>query len=307
MPRVICTGQAIVDLVMRIPALPARGGDIFASDSAFQAGGSGFNMMAAAARLDAQVIFAGAIGNGPFAQIVRTGLAAEGIAEPLPAAAKRDTGFCIALVDDDAERTFVTVIGAEADVDAELYQRAGAAAGDIVYVSGYSFMHPANRDALVAWLPSLPDSVLVVFDPAPVVADIDDSALAVLRDRVDIWTANQQEAAILAGRDGEAAELASELARQLNAVAVVRAGADGAYLASASAPVQHFSAPPVVAVDTNGAGDAHVGAMCAQLAQGAQLDQAVCVATLAAGLAVTKPGPATSPTRAELAASTTAR
>jgi sugar/nucleoside kinase (ribokinase family) len=57
----------------------------------------------------------------------------------------------------------------------------------------------------------------------------------------------------------------------------------------------------VTVVDTNGAGDTHTGGFLAALADGADDAEAVRRANAAAALSVTKPGPATGPTRAELA------
>jgi sugar/nucleoside kinase (ribokinase family) len=56
----------------------------------------------------------------------------------------------------------------------------------------------------------------------------------------------------------------------------------------------------VVAIDTNGAGDAHVGAFLAALSAGLAPDAAARHANAAAALAVTRDGPATAPTRAEV-------
>jgi sugar/nucleoside kinase (ribokinase family) len=62
----------------------------------------------------------------------------------------------------------------------------------------------------------------------------------------------------------------------------------------------HVPAPSVVAVDTTGAGDAHAGVFLAALADGLSPADAARRANAAAALAVTRPGPATAPTRAEL-------
>jgi sugar/nucleoside kinase (ribokinase family) len=59
-------------------------------------------------------------------------------------------------------------------------------------------------------------------------------------------------------------------------------------------------APAVTAVDSTGAGDAHSGAFLAALADGLPPLDAAARANAAAAFAVTRPGPATSPTRAEL-------
>jgi sugar/nucleoside kinase (ribokinase family) len=47
--RLLHTGNAVVDVVLEIPGLPGRGGDVLATSTSTTAGG-GFNVMAAAAR-----------------------------------------------------------------------------------------------------------------------------------------------------------------------------------------------------------------------------------------------------------------
>ena len=111
--RLVFAGEAIVDVVMRVPALPPRGGDVLATSTEILAGG-GFNVMAAAARQGLPVLYAGGHGTGPWGDVVRAALAAEGIGLLRPADPDRDTGFDVALVEPDAERTFVTQLGAEA-------------------------------------------------------------------------------------------------------------------------------------------------------------------------------------------------
>src|SRR5271156_3656799 len=74
--RLIFAGEAIVDLLMRVPALPERGGDMLAESSAVQVGG-GFNIMAAAIRQGLPVVYAGGHGTGPWGDKVRAALAGE--------------------------------------------------------------------------------------------------------------------------------------------------------------------------------------------------------------------------------------
>ena len=110
--RLVFAGEAIVDLLMWVPALPERGGDMLAESSSVQVGG-GFNIMAAAARQGLPVVYAGGHGTGPWGDKVRAALAAEGIAVLRPPDPDADTGFDVALVEDGGERTFVTSLGAE--------------------------------------------------------------------------------------------------------------------------------------------------------------------------------------------------
>jgi len=74
---------------------------------------AGLNVMAAATRQGLPVLYAGGHGTGPWGDVVRAALAAEGIDRFRPPDPDRDTGFDVALVEPDAERTFVTHLGAE--------------------------------------------------------------------------------------------------------------------------------------------------------------------------------------------------
>lgn len=70
-------------------------------------------------------------------------------------------------------------------------------------------------------------------------------------------------------------------------------------LRSSARPV-HVPAPEVTAVDSTGAGDAHSGVFLAALADGLSPLAAAARANAAAAFAVTRVGPATAPTRAQL-------
>jgi sugar/nucleoside kinase (ribokinase family) len=300
--RLVFAGEALVDLLMWVPALPERGGDMLAGASAVQVGG-GFNIMAAAARQGLPVLYAGGHGTGPWGDRVRAALSAEGIAvlrEPDPAA---DTGFDVALVEDGGERTFVTSLGAETLREPGAWDTVPAAGGDVVYVSGYGLVAPDSGAVLGAWAAALPAEVLLFVDPGPLAADIPAAVLGPVLRRCDWWSSNQREAALLTG-SADPAEAARLLAGRTGRVGViVRAGRSGCVLALRAGPepaLSHIPAPAVVAVDTTGAGDAHAGVFLAGLAAGLSPHRAAARANAAAALAVTRAGPAQSPSRAEL-------
>jgi sugar/nucleoside kinase (ribokinase family) len=132
-------------------------------------------------------------------------------------------------------------------------------------------------------------------------------------DRCDWWSCNQREAALISGAS-DPVEAARRLARRTGRVGViVRAGQSGCVLAlrvtgpgsSAGTQVPGLSlglipAPVVDAVDTTGAGDAHSGVFLAGIAAMLSPSAAAGRANAAAALAVTRSGPAVSPSRAEL-------
>ncbi|MCC6497599.1 MAG: bifunctional hydroxymethylpyrimidine kinase/phosphomethylpyrimidine kinase [Propionibacteriaceae bacterium] len=301
MSVLIHVGNAVVDLVLTVAHAPARGGDVLAEEAIERVGG-GFNVMAAAARQGMAVAYAGLHGTGPRGDLVRAALAAEGITLLQPALPDRDTGVVVAIVEADGERSFITAPGAEARLTAADLARVAVQPEDFVYLTGYSLAHPANAEALLHWLPGLGSRPLVLFDPGPLVGSLPRAALAAVLDRADWVSANAAEAAALTGSDDPARAAVELLARTNGAGVVVRCGAAGCQLAlrgAGAVPVPAFSA---TVVDLNGAGDAHAGAFIAQLARGEDPLPAARWANVAAGLAVTRRGPATAPTFAEVAA-----
>ena len=144
--RVIHTGQVVIDLTLRIEALPEPGGDVFADEAGMGLGG-GYNVLVAARRLGVETLFAGTLGRGPFSQTADAGLAAIG-AVHVGARVDGDLGYCVAMTDARAERTFVSAAGAETRDPLDAFDRLEVGAEDVVYVSGYSLAHAANTAAL---------------------------------------------------------------------------------------------------------------------------------------------------------------
>lgn len=297
--RVIHTAQALVDLVTEVPTLPPRGGNVMATSSRRHAGGAVTTLLAAA-RSGAACVHAGAVGMGPNGDLVRAALAADGVVLSAPPVPGDDTGICVVLVEPTAERTFVTTQGAERQVTVESLATSAPAAGDLVCVSGYSLVG-RTRDPLLGWLETLDDGVLVVLDPGATFAEADPDARAALLRRTDVWTGNADETAALTGVAGirESAEVAVTLLARAGAVAVVRDGPRGCVIRR-EGRTEHLPGHPQRPVDTNGAGDTHTGVLLAERAAGADWLRAAARANAAGAVKVTRRGPDTAPTRAEI-------
>lgn len=310
-PRVIHTGQALVDLVIEVSDLPARGQNVMADSDAQYAGGA-VTVLLAAARLGAQCVHAGAVGTGPHGDLIREALDADGIAASAPQVAERDTGVCVVLVEPTAERTFVTTLGAERDITVDSLASAHVQPGDLVCITGYSLAVAQTRDPLLAWMATLPEQAVVVLDPgaafAALPSDVRDTMLA----RTDVWTSNAEEATdLLAALSVPALEheasdrVIAGQARALTplmrtgAVTIVRDGAEGCAV-HAHGESTYIPGFPQTPVDTNGAGDTHTGALLAGIADGSTWVDACRRANAAAAIKVTRRGPTTAPAAAEV-------
>lgn len=235
--RVVLMGQILVDLAVRGEALPAPGGDVWASDEGMHVGG-GFNALVAARRMGAQAVSLSPIGQGPYSLLIQQALQRAEITDAGPHIDGIDNGFCIAFTDQSGERTFISTRGAETRAPANAWAdfTATMRPGDVLYIDGYLMDHPANRHAAQAALEALPEGVQAILDVSPVIG-IPQGLPA----RDVIVSMNHREAQQIinqstkrglgqgqwCGQAREAGLVASLLGRPV----VVRAGAEGAYFA----------------------------------------------------------------------------
>lgn len=305
--RLVHVGSAVLDLVYRITDLPEPGGERIAT-AFHRLPGGGFNVMAAARRCGADVVYAGPHGTGPNGDMLRAAFAQEGIVACLPASPDIDTGTCVVLVTDDAERSFVSFPGAEGVVDAAALGAVRAEPGDVVFTSGYSLTYAGSRDPLARFLAGVPEERFVALDPSPVVADIPAAIVEAMLGRADWVSLNRAEAGVLVGPDTPEREAFRLLERCPRVAGIVlRSGAGGALVAMRGADPVSLPAFPVDAIDTNGAGDVHIGVFLAGLLAGTPPLEAARYANAAAALSVTRVGGGDPPTRAEVDAFLAAR
>jgi sugar/nucleoside kinase (ribokinase family) len=176
------------------------------------------------------------------------------------------------------------------------------ALGDWVFTSGYTLSYAGSRDALTDWIEALPESIPFVFDPTPVIADIPRSILSRVLGRTTWLSCNTTEAAEITGPgdvEGLAARLLADHCPQAAGV-VIRSAAKGCHVRLADGTAQTIAGFKVTAVDTNGAGDSHIGAFVSALARGVPPFQAARYANAAAAISVTRHGGSSAPTDEEI-------
>ncbi len=297
-PRVIHTAQALVDVVIDVPSLPRRGGNVMAPSPAEYAGGA-VNILLAAARQGAECVHAGATGTGPHGDLVRAALAAEGVTVSSPLVPDLDTGICVVMLEPTAERTFVTTQAAERFISVESLQTSAPREGDLVCVSGYS-LTGTTRDPLLQWLAGLPEGVEVVLDPGAIFAELDERVRTRMLALTTVWTGNAEESEALTGESDIVRAVAACVTHlPEGAVAVVRDGPEGCavHVAGETTDLDGYPQTPV---DTNGAGDTHTGVLVACRASGMDWVEAARRANAGGAIKVTRRGPATAPTADEI-------
>jgi sugar/nucleoside kinase (ribokinase family) len=242
-------------------------------------------------------VYAGAHGSGPLGEFVRAELTRAGIGVA-HAATEGDTGWDVAIVEPGGERTFVTTVGAEAQLDAAALAALEFEDGDLLHVSGYALAREPSGSALAGWLPGVDPGVTVLLDPGPLGAGLGPEIIEPVLERLDWWSGNESEARDATGaRDAVIA--AARLARTGFGV-IVRQGPAGCLIVEPGGTVRQIAGFAVDAIDSNGAGDAHVGVFLAALASGLAPADAARRANAAAAIAVTRRGPTSAPTADEL-------
>jgi ribokinase len=296
---VVVIGSLNMDLVVRVPHLPAPGETLAAHRFAHVAGGKGGNQAVAAARLGARVAMIGRVGADGNGAALRAGLAAEGIdCRALAVSATSPTGVALISVDDEGRNSIVIVAGSNGELTPQdiAAQEPLLAAADVL-VCQLETPSATVRAALAAGRRL---GKTVILNPAPAAGPLPADWLPL----VDFLIPNEIEAAALTGlpigSPAQASEAALMLRRQGARNVLVTLGAAGV-MAALEAGATHFEAPRVTAVDTTAAGDTFIGALAAQLARGEQVGAAIRFAGRAAALSVTRPGAQPSiPTLAEL-------
>jgi sugar/nucleoside kinase (ribokinase family) len=105
-------GAAVIDVIADAYALPWRGCDIELKQQGVNIGGCALNIAIALKRLGITAQNALPVGHGVWADIIRNAMAKQDLHSAVEAETG-DNGWCLALVEPDGERTFMSFSGVE--------------------------------------------------------------------------------------------------------------------------------------------------------------------------------------------------
>lgn len=290
-------GAAVIDVIADAYALPWRGCDIELKQQGVNIGGCALNIAIALKRLGITAQNALPVGHGVWADIIRQAMARQDL-HSVVEAETGDNGWCLALVEPDGERTFMSFSGVENQWQQPWLDALNVPQNSLVYLSGYQLASPCG-ELLTGWLEGLQD-VTTFIDFGPRIADIPDALMTRIMACKPIVSLNRQEAQLAAERWGVEDEmLGAHWQQRFGSVLIVRHDKDGAvwYDADASGHVPAF---PATVVDTIGAGDSHAGGTLAGLAAGWDIANAVMLGNAVAAWVVSHRGGDCAPTREEL-------
>ena len=284
---IVVFGSINMDLVARVPRLPAPGETLTGHGFFTAPGGKGANQAVACARLGAATRMIGRVGDDAFGGELRGSLQGYGVdtsgVAVHPGAA---SGVAVITVDDAAENEIIVVPGANGVVGREDLVRLEAAL-DGARVLLLQLEVPLDAVVAAAEM-GRRRGVTVILDPAPA-QPLPEALYAA----VDILTPNESEAAALVGfplDDPDAIARASQTLLNRGARSViVKLGGKGVFWSNGPESA-HFPAFPVAAVDSVGAGDAFNGGLAVGLSDGLDMAAAIRWGLAAGALSVTKSG-----------------
>jgi ribokinase len=291
---VVVVGNAVLDIGYEVERLPRPGETVLARERTVDVGGKGLNQAIMAHRAGAEVRFCACLGRDPAADVIRARLEAEGLSTAWLISVPCATDESIVFLARSGENCIVSTDEAARHLTPAHVANLLAAmtSGDVLLLQG-NLSRDTTGTALARGRAA---GATTILNPAPIAFDYTG-----LWPLVDIAILNRIEAQTLTG--GLASDAATAVLRSRGACKVVLTlGSQGALVHEASG-AQHLPAPPVLAVDTTGAGDVLAGVMAAAVHSGLPLLPAVRWAVAAASRKVTRRGTSSSfPTGDELAA-----
>lgn len=286
--RVLVIGDVTNDVVVR-PSEPVAPDADTASAIAFAHGGSGANQAAWLAYLNTPVRFASRVGARDY-QLHTDELRRAGVDARLARDSVHPTGSVV-IIAQKSQRAMFTDRGAgkymsAADLHPDLLEGISH-----LHVSGYVLFEERTRAALEplvreAKRASIPTSV----DPSSesVLRQVGAEAFLRWSSWADVCVPNLDEGRVLSGcSDAEKATLA--LTRNY-AVVALKAGPDGAYIATGPRRVDHVPSLGAEVVDVTGAGDAFCAGFLTQWTQSPASTESGRAGVAAAAIAVGKVG-----------------
>lgn len=297
MNKIIVIGSSNTDMVVRSERLPRPGESVIGGGFMMAGGGKGANQAVAVARMDHRVIFTAALGRDMFGDAAVSSYQRFGIDTSYIVRKDAPSGVALIMVDSAGQNSISVALGANNSLSTEDIRGVleQVEKDDIVLLQLEVPM--ATVDAAVDIAAA--KGARVVLNPAPA-AMVSEQTLS----KLYLITPNQTEAQTLTGievKDEATASLAAQVlcSRGVGRV-VITMGSLGAYLYEEGRG-EIIEARKVAAVDTTAAGDVYNGALCAALAEGKSLREALTFATKASAISVTRVGAQPSvPTREEV-------
>lgn len=291
MANLLVVGDATVDQMYFVDALPEAGGEVTALRAVMEPGGAGGTMATALARLGHAVAIATRVGTGPFSTLAMRNVLASGVDVGL---VQRDdehqTSSVTILITPDTQRTMISAVGASRYLDSAALDARTVRSRDALVMSAYSLVAGPQREYAVQALDYASEAGVTTFVDmgSGAVNALQGRLLPLLRD-VDYLLMNERELFTLTGESSISDAVTNLRARGVQRL-VVKVGEMGSIVVTPELTelVEALEVDDVV--DTTGAGDYYTAAFAHAVLAGCDLLEAAWLGNVAGALNTTRVG-----------------
>ena len=272
---ILVFGSINADFFLNVKSLPRPGETVLCPSYTFYPGGKGANQAVAAARLGAEVMFAGSVGKDPYGGQVLKSLRDVGINLNRVNSEGTTTGTAFVVVEEDGENQIVVASGANLETCSNQIKDSDLSLCTHIVLQ---LEVPIKEiEDIIFRAKAAGCKIILNYAPANV---IQPTAI----ECCDYLIMNEIEANSLFGQKKEVEEYAIKFSKRFDAECIITLGPKGSLLATREG-LYKIDALEVEAIDTVGAGDMFVGAFSAGLFKGECTTSSLQKATVASGLA----------------------
>ena len=271
---ILVFGSINADFFVNVKSLPRPGETVLCPSYTFYPGGKGANQAVAAARLGAEVMFAGSVGKDPYGGQVLKSLRDVGINLNRVKSKATTTGTAFVVVEEDGENQIVVASGANLETCSNQIKDSDLSLCTHIVLQ---LEVPIKEiEDIIFRAKAAGCKIILNYAPANV---IQPTAI----ECCDYLIMNEIEANSLFGQKKEVEEYAIKFSKRFDAECIITLGPKGSLLATREG-LYKIDALEVEAIDTVGAGDMFVGAFSAGLFKGECTTSSLQRATVASGL-----------------------
>lgn len=286
MKKVIVLGSLNMDLSINADYMPKKGETMNGYDFLINPGGKGGNQAVAAAKLGADTRMIANVGNDIFGQDILNKLKEYGVCTDDISISKFDSTGVAVIICCDHDNRIILGNGANHTLTFEMVKEKL----DEIAEEGDIFLTQLENDFQVVDASiryAKKKGLYTILNPAPARVLEED-----LYKYLDLIVVNQSECQLLTGiypNDDDSCIKGLQAFENRGAKAIITLGAHGSITNMEDTPV-FVDSRKVETVDTTGAGDSYIGALCACLAKDMPVKEALEFSTKVAAITVTRRG-----------------
>ena len=252
--KTLVLGAAIVDKIMNVNMLPKSGDDIVASQEITTVGGCAYNVANILNNLEVAHDLVVPVGCGMYGHTMEKDLLNNGY-EIFIKDENTDNGYCLCLVENSGERTFITVQGTECEFKKEWLDKLDTNKYNKVYISGYEL--EGKSGVVIAEFLEKNTHMEIYFAPGPRITYLDKEIMNRIYNLSPIIHLNDKEASEYTNKS-DLHKAIEEIHERSNNSVFITLGPKGVlYKEKNNDPiiVEGYKAQ---VIDTIGAGDSHI-------------------------------------------------